>query len=231
MLSRAQAVLALSLLAWLLVVYKLFSLRAEANAKARLALQEIEHVDLPGAEFKKSNSSHESTGSKRESKLSSVAINHASSSSSSASANNKVRLHRTWRDYKMDASWMDFVHFPHDPLEKMVAPKAESTRTCSKEVVDRLDSRLSPDQLQWCQWALSDSGGKVKVGKSYGKLGPKDQNQYEKWNCNAVAKGMNPSCNDAWGDNHILNWKRNEIVDLCGDENTYTSRVRTLMTN
>ncbi len=35
-----------------------------------------------------------------------------------------------------------------------------------------------------------------KVGKSYGNLGSKDREKYENKNCNAVAKGVNPSCDD-----------------------------------
>jgi len=36
----------------------------------------------------------------------------------------------------------------------------------------------------------------LKVGKSYGTLGGKDREKYENKNCNAVAKGVNPSCDD-----------------------------------
>ena len=36
----------------------------------------------------------------------------------------------------------------------------------------------------------------LKVGKSYGTLGSKDREKYENKNCNAVAKGVNPSCDD-----------------------------------
>ena len=36
----------------------------------------------------------------------------------------------------------------------------------------------------------------LQVGKSYGNLGSKDREKYEIKNCNAVAKGVNPSCDD-----------------------------------
>ena len=36
----------------------------------------------------------------------------------------------------------------------------------------------------------------LQVGKSYGKLNAKERDQYEQWNCNSVAEGRNPSCDD-----------------------------------
>ena len=73
---------------------------------------------------------------------------------------------------------------------------AESLKICPAEVVDKLYQRMSDEDLQWCKWALSPSGGKVKVGKSYGTLNGPDRDRYEQLNCNAVDKGENPSCDD-----------------------------------
>jgi hypothetical protein len=73
--------------------------------------------------------------------------------------------------------WKSFVEMAPDPLIKGKAfpspfsslssstgekPKNEFV-TCSKDIEDKLKGSLSKDDYQWCEWALSEEGGKVKV--------------------------------------------------------------------
>lgn len=80
---------------------------------------------------------------------------------------------------------------------------------CSTEMVRKLaEPRLNKENFDWCQWALSPSGGGVIVGKSWGKLAKskKDKERFDALNCNAAGANKNPSCDDSWGDIHIQNW-------------------------
>lgn len=91
---------------------------------------------------------------------------------------------------------------------------------CPASVVEELKKpQLSSDDVKWCEWAVSKSGGGVVVGKSWGKLTSKlDHTRFDSFNCNAVAStGRNPSCDDSWGDVHIKNWK-NSLVDFKCDQ-------------
>lgn len=54
----------------------------------------------------------------------------------------------------------------------------------------------------------------MKVGKSWGKLTTADRLRYERLNCNSVASNTNPSCADAWGDEHVLNWRKNIVHEI-----------------
>lgn len=103
---------------------------------------------------------------------------------------------------------------------------SKSLRTCSRDLVEKLNQRMSDEDLKWCQWSLSPSGGKVQVGKSYGTLNARQRDRYEQLNCNAVAKGENPSCDDAWGDNAVISWKKNEMSEQCGDPKKFSSRIK-----
>lgn len=124
-------------------------------------------------------------------------------------------------------SWSDFLEQPSEPLTGSNAfpTNIKGLLTCPAEMVNRLAQRLPEKDLKWCQWALSDTGGRVKVGKSYGSLNSPDRNKYEQLNCNAVAKGKNPSCDDAWGDNQITSWRRNIMADMCGDNKHFSSKI------
>lgn len=54
------------------------------------------------------------------------------------------------------------------------------------------------------------------VGKSWGDL-DKDNSAKEKFedlNCNAYSKGVNPGCDDEWGDSHIINWKKSAVTQI-----------------
>ena len=86
-------------------------------------------------------------------------------------------------------------------------------RACSDKVVSDLAApSLSADDFKWCTWALDKQGGGVVVGHSWGQLLEKSQKErFDALNCNAVSKGRNPSCDDAWGDKHLTNWGKNKI--------------------
>jgi hypothetical protein len=74
---------------------------------------------------------------------------------------------------------------------------------------------LTQADVDWCKWAISSSGGRVVVGKSWGNLAKADERaRFDSLNCNAVGGGNNPSCDDAWGDNHVRNWRRHRDANV-----------------
>lgn len=82
--------------------------------------------------------------------------------------------------------------------------------TCPSSVVDALSKpSLQQADVDWCKWATSKTGGAVVVGKSWGNLAKADERaRFDSLNCNAVSARGNPSCDDAWGDSHVRNWKK-----------------------
>lgn len=114
-------------------------------------------------------------------------------------------------------SWQEFVASPHDDSYRDVpkVPNAEvwgagfKPFVCSAKVVQELAApRLQGDHLKFCKWALDPKGAGVVVGKSWGKLASKSEKErFDALNCNAVAQGKNPSCDDSWGDENIRNWR------------------------
>lgn len=89
-------------------------------------------------------------------------------------------------------------------------------RVCEVSVDERLSQPvLQADDLKWCRDALDPKKGKVVVGQSWGNLKSRPQrDKFEALNCNSVNSGKNPSCNDAWGDAHVHNWRKNVAVDI-----------------
>lgn len=87
---------------------------------------------------------------------------------------------------------------------------------CSKEVENSLKlPRLTPDQQKWCKWALSGSGGRVVVGKSWGNLKTKrEKEDFDDFNCNAFSQGINPSCDASWGDETVANWIKSTVDSI-----------------
>jgi hypothetical protein len=151
----------------------------------------------------------------------------------------RTKSKKTENDYKApnEVPWTTFAEMDMYRLQRgSKFSKDPNTIVCPQEVEDKLTQRLPEKDFQWCQWALNDThGGKVKVGKSYGTLKGPQREKYEKLNCNTVSKGQNPSCDDAWGDNAIVAWKKNILqADLCGNkaenkknkkEKKYSSKV------
>ena len=116
--------------------------------------------------------------------------------------------------------WKEFVDLPMElpisvlPLQTRLA-NASALNLCPSDIVTAMTTPLlNKEEFKWCQWAFT--GGKVVVGKSYGNLQSKDRDKYDRLNCNAVAKGNNPTCDDTFGDYHIQYWKKNKVMkDLC----------------
>lgn len=115
-------------------------------------------------------------------------------------------------------SWESFLQMPFDRtyIKRTTSKQAQITsriesykpNLCSQETVHKLARpRLPQEEVEWCKWALSPSGGQVVVGKSWGNLKTKkDKDRFDSNNCNAVNNGKNPSCDDSWGDVHMERW-------------------------
>jgi hypothetical protein len=87
--------------------------------------------------------------------------------------------------------------------------KPKDINVCSQEIVNQLAKpRLSQDDIDWCKYALSPSGGNVQVGKSWGTLKHPERVRFDKLDCNSVSTGKNPSCDDTWGDRHVQLWRK-----------------------
>lgn len=139
-----------------------------------------------------------------------------------------------------EMDWSDFVLSKHDEPFRGGGSSADLAAQggwrpdqplirCSDEVVRALAvPRLQKNDLDFCKWALSPSGGGVKVGSSWGKLtSHKDQHRFDALNCNAVSEGRNPSCADSWGDESIRSWRAaNATVSSMSCEASRPSRLR-----
>jgi hypothetical protein len=67
--------------------------------------------------------------------------------------------------YKHVMTWADFVSTPPQPLRPARNfTNPTNLRLCDVNVVNKLTQRLSRDEFDWCNWALSSSGGSVQVG-------------------------------------------------------------------
>jgi hypothetical protein len=113
--------------------------------------------------------------------------------------------------------WKEFVGMPYNENFSIPNRKTKLLQkeviTCPSEIISALAKpRLSESDFKWCQWALSRDGGKVVVGKSWGKLTSKEaKERFDALNCNSVNEGKNPSCDDSWGDIHIRTWQKNRM--------------------
>ena len=119
--------------------------------------------------------------------------------------------------------WSEFVTLPKETIrsksEKMDANVNNTLRLCPTEIVDKLSAKLNGKDLEFCHWALSDTGGKVKLGESYGTLTTAEQGKFESLGCgNIVKAGESFSCDDERGDSLIQNWRRNPVKGLCEDK-------------
>ncbi|KAJ1396906.1 hypothetical protein B484DRAFT_458801, partial [Ochromonadaceae sp. CCMP2298] len=124
-------------------------------------------------------------------------------------------------------TWSEFVASPftesvphgHSGAQGPPLPLFEPV-LCADQVVQRLAApRLSTADFEWCKWATRPDGGNVVVGKSWGKLGKKQEHRrFDTLNCNAVgSSGANPSCDASWGALHIKNWRSNPLPEYsCG---------------
>jgi hypothetical protein len=101
------------------------------------------------------------------------------------------------------------------PFQKVIVNSclSKTLKICSPELDKKLDEPvLSSNDYQWCLDQINPNKGGVIVGKSWGKLKTQsERNRFESLNCNSVNSGINPSCNHAWGDKHIQNWRKNHF--------------------
>ena len=147
--------------------------------------------------------------------------NSVSESSSSSSSTSKSTVNSYDSDglpWHTHTGWSDFTSLPFttSPRRADAAFSVNMERSwkpviCSSSIQERLAVPiLSKFNKSWCDWALSKSGGQVVVGKSWGKLerADGDKKKFDNLNCNAVSKGLNPSCNDKWGDAHMRSWRK-----------------------
>ena len=149
-------------------------------------------------------------------------------SESSSNPNSQVKPHRhgsidSIESFKSGISWKEFVS-----LSQGYQPKSDRINSpdiqfvpdthCDVNMENELSHPiLSPSNLSWCKWALNptaDGGAGVQVGKSWGQLTNPQKEEFEELNCNAFARGVNPSCNDEWGDAHILNWTKVPVTSV-----------------
>lgn len=121
-------------------------------------------------------------------------------------------------------SWEEFSKTPisekgierHRDLTSGPLNPAYQPIMCGSDILQKLASpRLSEEDFSWCKWAIDHNGGSVIVGKSWGKLkSKKDQQRFDALNCNAVKSGKNPSCDDSWGDLHIDQWRKSTLPEF-----------------
>lgn len=133
------------------------------------------------------------------------------------------------------ADWDTFTVMPnyHDQFSKdkqsfMWKFQDTSPIVCPKKMVHNLaQPRLQEKDLEFCKWALSPTGGRVVVGKSWGNVKSKEQKErFDTLNCNAVNKGANPSCADSWGDESIRAWRANNAsLKVMTCDSRHSSRV------
>ena len=112
-------------------------------------------------------------------------------------------------------SWDDFIiHSLQHPIDieshrYHTHDQTMSLKLCPTETVQNLKQKtLEGKDIEWCKWATSSTGGKVVVGKSWGNLRSiTERKKFDSLNCNSViTSGINPSCDDAWGDESVTKW-------------------------
>jgi hypothetical protein len=126
--------------------------------------------------------------------------------------------------------WNDFVKLPRKPISKRHATpivKKSNIQICPPDTeVELSKPQQTIDQAQWCSWALDKKGGNVRVGHSWGTLKEKElRDRFDNWNCNLAARGQNPSCTAAWGDEYIKSWIKSPVASISCD-NRKTSKVQ-----
>lgn len=81
----------------------------------------------------------------------------------------------TWKNYRMagGVSWNEFVKYPLEPfydssetdVQSLARLKSLKLHECDMDMVQSLAKPgLSESDYEWCKWALSNDGGRVKVG-------------------------------------------------------------------
>lgn len=101
--------------------------------------------------------------------------------------------------------------------------------TCSQDLEEKINRpRLTQADIDWCKNALSPTGGRVVVGRNWGNF---DKNRearikFDLLDCNSVNFNRNPSCSDTWGENYVINWRKNLKQTInCPQSSTVNSSV------
>lgn len=120
-------------------------------------------------------------------------------------------------------SWQAFLNMPYDEsflyssnvLNNPDQFTTKSLLKCSAETARKVSVPiLTEEDIKWCSWALSPSGGQAVVGKSWGKLTTADKRKFDNLDCNSVRDGENPSCDSTWGDVNIYEWQKRQIKEV-----------------
>lgn len=156
----------------------------------------------------------------------------SSSSSSSSYEKEKNQDIIVYPINKVDMTWGDFLSIKlwhpnsdnHQQKQQSLASKPKylnsvsNLKMCGLDILTNITKKLSTSDIKWCQWALNPKGGNVIIGHSYGKLIPFEIERFEYLDCQAVAFGLDLSCDDMWGDGFLQSWKRNKVNEkLCED--------------
>ena len=129
--------------------------------------------------------------------------------------------------------WSDFAKYSFNEIARNRSKEADLISrlknfeylSCPATVLNDLRKpQLTAKDFSWCQWALSENGANVVVGKSWGKLDKKEMLKFDALNCNTVKAGKNPSCDDSWGDAALKKWIQTPLANI-GCEYGKTSKV------
>jgi hypothetical protein len=114
--------------------------------------------------------------------LQSVSIAEVSPAKATMAAQKKPRTQATSNiPPKANMFWKQFVELPKKALDASVFPKQPLSSSfqpilCPSSIEDAMSKpMLSGKNLSFCEWALSPTGGKVQVGRSWGVLNNMDK--------------------------------------------------------
>ena len=143
-----------------------------------------------------------------------------------ASVSNSISVEKLRRNL----AWSEFVDLKksqnskNSSLQTVIPAGYRNLISCPSTVVEKLkEPALKDKDFKWCLWAVDPKGGAVIVGKSWGKLTSEQRTKFDALNCNGVHANYNPSCDDAWGDNHIYKWRANKDYSIKCDESRSSS--------
>ena len=116
------------------------------------------------------------------------------------SSSSNVSLYSVAENTISEASitWADFLTVKKQPPRAMRLKlnRDAALVQCSPEVVLNTTAQLPLKEKNWCTWALSESGGKVKLGESYGSLTPEQRTRFDYLHCDKTVGGHDYSCDD-----------------------------------
>ena len=132
-----------------------------------------------------------------------------------------IKLYSANENVLTEASvvWADFILLEKEKLrskqENIDTIVMNNLNVCSSDIVANLSSKLLGKDYDWCNWALRENGGKVKVGESFGVLNKTQQDYYIYLGCDSIVGGRRLSCDEQQGDAFIEKWKQSIVRNLC----------------